>query len=143
MTPTMTDLLNGCILSLSTPPRPEDAGLFSVARIRLAAMINKLVALECADAAAIRLWENATLRALIAETGSPHGLPPDDAGTADGDCSLPALDAANAGLRLRLIRLHEAAEQAGDTALDRKILSLYREMARRRELHLPPIKPVT
>ena len=48
MTPTVTDLLNGCILTLATPPRPEDAGLFAGARIRLAAMMNKLVALACA-----------------------------------------------------------------------------------------------
>jgi hypothetical protein len=143
VTPTMVDLLNGCVLSLATPPRPEDAGLFSAARNRLAAMINKLVALECADAAAIRLWENAALRALIAQAGSRHGLQPDDSGTADEDYSLPALDAANARLRRQLIRLHEAAEQAGDAALDRKILNLYREMARRRELDLPPVKPMT
>jgi hypothetical protein len=143
MTPTMTDLLNGCILSLATPPRPEDAGPFAVARFRLAAMINKLVALEYADAAAIRLWENDALRALIAEYGSRYGVQPDDGGPADRDYSLPALDASNARLRLWVIRLHEAVERAGDAALDRKILDLYREMARRRELHLPPFKPIT
>jgi len=143
MTPTMIGLLNGSIRSLTTPPRPEDTGLFSAARHRLAAMINKLVALECADAAAIRLWENAALRALIAQAGSRHGVQADDPGTADEDYSLHALDTTNARLRRQLIRLHETAEQAGDTALDREILSLYREMARRRELDLPPVKPMT
>lgn len=141
MTPTMTDLLSGCILTLATPPRPEDAGLFSAARLRLAAMVNKLVALECADAAAIRVWENAALRCLLAEAGSRHALPADDVQTTDGDYSLAALDAANAGLRRRAIRLHEAAELAGDAELDRKFLALYCEMARRRELPLPPVKP--
>jgi hypothetical protein len=37
-----------------------------------------------------------------------------------------------------VIHLHETAEAAGDTATDRKILALYREMAARRTLHLPP-----
>jgi len=142
MTPTMVELLNGCILTLMTPPRPEDTGPFSAARIRLAALVNRLVALECADAAAVRVWENAALRALIAEAGPGHGMSPGDAAeTTDGDYSLAALDAANARLRRLVIRLHEAAEQARDSELDRKILELYCEMARRRELHLAPVKP--
>jgi hypothetical protein len=143
MTPTVTDLLNGCILTLATPPRPEDAGLFAGARIRLAAMMNKLVALECADGAAVRVWENAALRATIAAAGPKHGIPASRLEeTVDGDYSLSALDSANAKLRRMLIRLHEAAELAGDTELDREILKLYREIARRRELHLPPVKPI-
>jgi hypothetical protein len=60
----------------------------------------------------------------------------------DGDFSLATLDATNAGLRRLLIRLHEAAELSHDVALDRNILKLYRDMARWRELDLPPVKPV-
>ena len=143
MTPTVTELLNGCMLTLMTPPRAEDAGLFSAARFRLTALVNRLVALESADGAAVRVWENAALRALIAEAGPRHGVSPGDAAeTADGDYSLAVLDAANARLRRLVIRLHEAAEQADDTELDRKILRLYCEMAKRRELHLAPVKPV-
>ena len=141
MTPTVPELLNGCMLTLMTPPRPEDAGLFSAARFRLIALVNKLVALESADGAAVRVWENAALRALIAAAGPRHGVVFGDAAeTADGDYSLAVLDAANARLRRLVIRLHEAAEQAGDTELDRRILKLYGEMARRRELHLAPVK---
>jgi hypothetical protein len=144
MTPTVTELLNGCILTLMTSPRPEDAGLFSAARIRLIALVNRLVALESADGAAVRVWENTALRALIAAAGPRHGvLPGDAAETADGDYSLAVLDAANARLRRLVIRLHEAAEQADDIELDRKILRLYGEMARRRELHLAPVQPAT
>ena len=144
MTPTVTDLLNGCVLTLATPPRPEDAGVFAAARIRLTALMNKLVALECAGGAAVRVWENAALRALIAEAGPRHGVVPVDAAeTSDGDYSLGALDAVNATLRRLLIRLHEAAELACDTELERKVLKLYREIAQRRELHLPPVKPAT
>jgi hypothetical protein len=143
MTPTVTDLLNGCIQTLARPPRPEEAGLFAGARIRLAAMMNRLIALECADGAAVRVWENTALRALIAATGPKHGVPASELEeTADGDYSLGSLDTANAKLRRLLIRLHEAAELSGDTELDRQILKLYREIARRRELHLPPVKPI-
>ena len=143
MTPTMTELLNGCILTLMTPPRPEDSGMFAAARIRLTALVNRLVALECADGTALRVWENAALRALIAEAGARYDVSLDDAAdTSDGDYSLAVLDAANAKLRRLVIRLHEAAEQAGDTALDRRILKLCGEMARRRELYLAPVKPV-
>lgn len=143
MTPTVTDLLNGCIQTLATPPRPEEAGLFAGARIRLAAMMNRLIALECADGAAVRVWENTALRALIAATGPKHGVPASELDeTSDGDYSLGSLDTANAKLRRLLIRLHEAAELSGDTELDRQILKLYREIARRRELHLPPVKPI-
>jgi hypothetical protein len=141
MTPTVPELLDGCMLTLMTPTRAEDAGLFSAARLRLIAMVNKLVALEGADGAAARVCENAALRALIAEAGPGHGvLLGDTAETADGDYSLVALDAANARLRRLVIRLHEAAETAGDSELDRRILKLYGEMARRRELHLAPVK---
>lgn len=143
MTPTVMDLLNGCIQTLATPPRPEEAGLFAGARIRLAAMMNRLIALECADGAAVRVWENTALRALIAATGPKHGVPASELDeTYDGDYSLGSLDTANAKLRRLLIRLHEAAELSGDTELDRQILKLYREIARRRELHLPPVKPI-
>jgi hypothetical protein len=142
MTPTAQDLLNACIMTLATPPRSEDAGVFAAARIRLVALTNKLVAMETVDAAAVRVRENAALRAILMEAGPAHGVP---AGEMPGDCnySLAALDAANAALRRLLIRLHEAAEQAGDRALDRRILKLYRDMARWRELVLPPVKPAS
>jgi len=142
MTPTAQHLLNACIMTLATPPRPEDAGVFAAARIRLVALTNRLVAMETLDDAAVRVRENAALRALLAEAGPVHGIAAADLGD-DGDYSLAALDAVNAGLRRLLIRLHEATELAGDAALDRKILKLYREMARGRELVLPPVKPAS
>lgn len=140
MTPTAQDLLNACIMTLATPPRPEDAGMFAAARLRLVALTNKLAALEAANAAAIRVRENAALRAIVAEAGPAHGIAADKL-PGDGDYSIATLDTVNAALRRLLIRLHEAAEQASDRALDRKILKLYRDMAGWRELHLPPVKP--
>jgi hypothetical protein len=142
MTPTAQDLLNACITTLATPARPEDAGVFAAARIRLVALTNKLAAMETVDAAGVRMRENAALRAILTAAGPAHAIPtggmPDD-----GDYSLANLDAANATLRRLLIRLHEAAELAGDHALDRRILKLYRDMARWRELTLPPVKPAS
>jgi hypothetical protein len=142
MTPTAQDLLNACIMTLATPPRPEDAGMFAAARLRLVALTNKLAAMEAADAAAIRVRENAALRAILAEAGPAHGIAADEL-PGDGDYSIATLDAANAALRRLLMRLHEAAEQTGDRALDRRILKLYRDMAGWRELHLPPVKPAS
>src|SRR5262245_38246918 len=49
MTLTAQDLLNACIMTLAAPPRPEDAGLFAAARLRLVALTNKLAAMEAAD----------------------------------------------------------------------------------------------
>jgi len=142
MTPTAMDLLNGCIQTLAAPPRPEDAGVFLTARMRTVALINRLVALECASGSAVRVAENAAIRSLLAEAGSAHvALSRTAAAVSDGDYSTEALDAANARLRRLLIALHEAVELAGDKALDRKIIKLYREIAERRELKLPPAKP--
>ena len=142
MTPTVVELLNSCIITLVTPQQPEDAASFAAASVRLAAMVNKLAILECADAASVRIWENAVLRSLISEVGPRYGVQPDESEhTADGDFSLGRLDAANARLRLLLVDLHEAVELAQDAGLDRRILSLYREVARRRELQLPPTRP--
>jgi hypothetical protein len=142
MTPTASDLLNGCILTLTATPRPEDAGLFATARLRTVAIINRLVAIESAQGTAVRVWENAALRSLFAEVATKYPAVSGASDIADGDFSLKALDAANAKLRQFAIQLHEAAELAGDATLDRRILKLYREIARRRELNLPPVKPV-
>ena len=141
MTPTAVDLLNGCIRTLASPPRPEDAGMFAVARLRTVALINRLAAVEAAEGTAARVWENAALRSLLTEASAKYPALSRASDIGDADFSLEALDAANARLRRLLIGLHEAAEAAGDVALDQTILALYREIARRRELNLPPIRP--
>lgn len=145
MTPTAPELLAGCAAALARPLRQEEAGLFGAARQLTAATINGLVAQECADGAAVRVWENAALRACLAEAAPAYGAAfADAAAIGDGDLSLAALDAANARLRRLLIQLHEAVEAAGDRSTDRKILRLYCEMARQRELKLPVAgKPAT
>jgi hypothetical protein len=137
MTPTAPELLYGCAAALATPPAPEEMGAFFAGKIVVVALLAGFAAQECATGSAVRVWENGVLRALLADAAGRYDDAPaaDEAG--DGDYSLAALDTANAELRRRLIRLHAAAEAAGDDALDRRILALYREMAARRMLHLP------
>jgi hypothetical protein len=128
MTPTAPELLMGCVAALSTPPAEEDGIVYATGKIGLVAILDFFCAQECASGIAVRASENAALRSVL---GSRSNID-------DGDLSLAAMDAANAELRRRVIHLHETAEAAGDTATDRKILALYREMAARRTLHLPP-----
>jgi len=135
MTPTAPELLNGCVAALSTPPSAEEAGAFATGKVAIAAMLDALAAQECATGSAARVWENAAIRAVLADAAARYHTAAEDLG--DGDYSLAALDSANAELRRRLIRLHEAVEAAHDTTLDRRILALYREMAAHRMLHLP------
>lgn len=142
MTPTAADLLAGCIKALAAPIAAEDAGLFMTARTRTVMLLNRLVALECAQGAAVRIAENAAIRTLIAQAGPRYvAIAEALAATSDGDYAIASLDTANAKLRRLLIDLHEAAETAGDRDLDLKILKLYRNIAERRELALPPVKP--
>jgi hypothetical protein len=90
----------------------------------------------------VRIAENAAIRSLLAQAGSRYALLAEvAAATSDGDCGIETLDAANAKLRRLLIELHAAVERDRDRELDLKILTLYREMAERRELPLPPVKP--
>jgi len=143
MTPTIPELLGACAAALSKPVRAEEAGAFADARLPTVATINMLVAQECATSVAVRLWENAALRTMLMQAATAYGTVYGEAAAIDdGELSLLALDEANFRLRRLLIRLHEAAEAAVDEAMDRKILALYREMAERRILTLPP-KPVT
>jgi hypothetical protein len=144
MTPTAPELLAGCAAALSAVPSAEDAGLFTATRLRTVATINVLVAQECAFGSAVRVSENGALRSLLVAAAAKYGAAFAEAGSIDdGDLSLAALDGANAKLRRLLIRLHEAVEAASDHTLDRTILALYREMARRRELKLPGEKAAT
>jgi hypothetical protein len=144
MTPTVPELLVGCAAALSAPIQAEHVGAYLAARSRTVATINVLVAQECATGTAARVWENAALRAMLTDAAPAYGAEFGEASAlGDGDLSFATLDDANARLRRLLIRLHEAVEAAADDKLDRRILALYREMARRRQLRLPGEKPAS
>jgi hypothetical protein len=142
MTPTAPELLYGCVAALAKPPAPEEMGAFFAGTLAVAAMLDAFAAQECDTGAAVRVWENGVLRSLLTDAAARYdrmlnGALARASELGDGDYSLAALDAANAGLRRRLIQLHDAAEATGDVALDHRILALYREMAARRMLNLP------
>lgn len=141
MSPALPEILTGIAVALAEPPAPEAAGEFAQGRIGVLAMLSLLAAQEADWGPAADVWENATIRALCRERAEADdalsATLSEAAATADGDGGLTALAAANATLRRALTALHAAAEGRGDTALDRRILALYREMAARRMLHLP------
>ena len=119
MTPTTADILAGNARVIAALAASEAGPDYAAARLGIVAMLGLLAAQEAATGAAVRVAENAAIRALLGETG------------ADGDLTIPALDAENARLRRRLIAHHEAADD------DAAILALYRRMAEARLLALP------
>lgn len=127
MSPSLPDILDGQAIALSTPQPPEAGGDYMAGRIGILGMLAMLAAQEAERGFAASLWENDAVREILCEPS-----------TAEIEPGLTALTAENARLRRRLIALHEAAETRGDGDLDRRILRLYREMARRRRLDLPP-----
>jgi hypothetical protein len=129
MTPTLPDILTGQAVALMTPLPPEAGGDYFAGRMGMLAMLASLAAQEAERGLAARVWENGAIRTLLAKAG----VAPE---TADQNLAWSALDAANAELRRALIRVHEAAEDRGDRALQIEILDLYRKMAAARRLEL-------
>ncbi|HEV2364996.1 MAG TPA: hypothetical protein VGS12_12455 [Caulobacteraceae bacterium] len=135
MTPRLADILRGCAVALSAP-LPDEAGPeYAAGRQSIVGLLLTLAAQEAEHGAAAAHFENAAIAALIAEWGPRLGLQVEAAG-ADGDLTLTGLEAANARLRRSLTALHEAAEAAGERALERRILELYRDMAKARRLEV-------
>lgn len=123
MTPTVADILAGNARVIATLAQTEGGADYTGAKLGVVAMLGILAAQEAATGAAARVAENAAIRALLGEDGG------------DEDLAIPALDAANAALRRKLIAHHEALAAAGED--DREVLALYRRMAALRLLHLP------
>ena len=138
MTPSVRDVLQGVAIALSTPPSPDAGVAFDASRTGLAASLAMMAAAEGERAAAAAIAENADVRALFAAASAhdPDGELAAAARQTDTDLSVPALDAANAGLRRRLIALHERVEVANDADFERKIVALYVRMAEGRRLAL-------
>ncbi len=142
MTPALPDLLLGQTVAITAPQPPEAGPDYAAGRFGLNATISLLAVQEAERGPAARLWENGALRALFAEAAEAC----DDtlagelrrlAAGHDEDMSWSGLDRVNADLRRALIRLHVAVEDRADSALDRRILSLYQAMAKARRLELP------
>lgn len=140
MTPSVPEILRGCVIALASPAPPESAGDFAAGRVGLASTLLMMCAQEADRCVAAAIAENADMRALFATAGAHDpaldGRLAQAAGEIDTDLTITGLDAANARLRRLLIALHEAVEAAGDAALDRRIIELYGRMARGRRLEL-------
>jgi hypothetical protein len=132
MTPSLPDIMLGHVAALSASTPPEASGDYLVGRLGLVAMMSMLASQEAERGIDTRVWENRAMRDLLARGAAPADCPP------AADLTWSALDRENATLRLALIGVHVAAEEAGDAALDVEILRLYKEMAERRRLDLPP-----
>jgi hypothetical protein len=130
MTPALPDILVGQAAALATPLPPEAQGEYLAGRIGLMAMLAGLAAQEADRGPAARVWENQAIAALIAKAAGG------EAAAGKNDLTWRGLDAENARLRRRLIELHEAAETAGNAALQSEILQLYVDMAAARRLTL-------
>jgi hypothetical protein len=136
MTPTLTDLMVGQAVAIATPQPPEAGGDYMASRLGMIAMLATLAAQEAERGPAARVWENASIQALLDTARAAYG-DLDRASGGVGDYSWSGLDRRNAALRRALIALHEAAESRGDETMQREILTLYVAMAEARRLVLP------
>lgn len=125
MTPTLPQVLRGAFLALAAPADGDAGPGWAAARAGAAALLVFLAQQEAVAAEAAERAENAAMRALLEEGGC---APPPE----------PDRSAENDALRRALIGFHAAAEARGDRAADARVLALYRAMAGRRLLHLPP-----
>ncbi len=94
------------------------------------ALLLRFAAREYERGAEIRVAENESIRAVLAEL-APLGAAPREESLA-----ISALDAVNAELRRLLIALHVHAEETGDGAAQKRIWRLLKEMAARRAVAL-------
>ncbi len=141
MTPTLGDILIGCVVALNMPQPPEAGPEYAAGRAAIVMGLLSLAGQEAERGAGAVAWENAALRDLFqkaapAYDGDVEGNLSRQAAQVDADLSLSALAAANAELRRTLIALHQAVEARADDALDREILSLYRQVAHAHRLEL-------
>jgi hypothetical protein len=139
MTPTVRDVLQGCVVALSRPVPPEAGPDYAASRVGIVSMLTMMAAQEAEQCAGAAIKENADIRAVFADAASAYdaalaGRLSAAAREVDMDLGVPALDAANARLRGLLIELHEKVEAAVDAATDAKILALYVRMAAGRRM---------
>jgi hypothetical protein len=149
MKPEADQILNFSAMKIIADFAPALGTQYGQGMAQVVAVLLMMAAQEYDRAADIRLAENEDMRGLFRELAPRicdtdlRGELEKVAATRDTSLRISALNDSNAMLRRLLIRLHEAAEQASDRALDRRILKLYRDMAGWRELHLPPVKPAS
>ena len=141
MTPSVRDVLAGVAVALARPLSPDVGPEYAAGRFGMISTLVMLAAQQAETAAGAAIAENADMRAIFASAAGAYdaglgGRLAKAAAETDTDLSVPALDAANAGLRRLLIELHQAVEAADDAASDEQITALYVRMAAVRRLEL-------
>ena len=124
MTPTTAHILAGNARVIAGLAGEESGPEYIAAKLGVVAMLSVLAGQEAANGTAVRAAENAEIAAVLGEE------------VAAADLTIAGLDAVNAGLRRKLTAYHVAVEH--DPERDRAVLALYRRMAERRMLVLPP-----
>ncbi len=137
---TLETLLHGVAATLRERIAPAIDDSFASEMARLAAALLTISANAVDDAAAVRVWENAAMRALFADARSAVGADlagrlAEAARSTDPGLKISELDRENGRLRLLLVELHMAAE-AGEgesaQALDARVWQLLRDTEERR-----------
>lgn len=139
MTPTVRDVLQGCVVALGGPTPPEAGPDYAAGRIGMVGTLTMLAAQQAERAAADAIAENAAIRGVFREAAAYAALDGRLSAAAvevDTDLRTPSLDAANATLRRLLTELHTKVEAAKDAETDGKILALYVRMAAIRRMGL-------
>lgn len=144
MSLTLEVVLHGVAATLRDRIAPALDDSFASEAARLAAMLITISANAVDDAAAVRVWENAALRALFGDAQDMVG--PNMAGdlgdrlaqavhSSDPGLRISELDEENNRLRTLLVELHEAVETMegeGARAVDARIWQILRETVTRR-----------
>jgi hypothetical protein len=137
---TTETVLHGVAHSLRDQIAPAIDDAFAAEVARLAAMLLTISANAVDDAAAVRSWENAALRAVFADA---HSLMDGDLAQRLGEASrstdpglkISELDRETGRLRILLVELHAAVEVENGQearALDARIWRLLRDVEERR-----------
>lgn len=138
---TTQSLLEGMAEALDERIRPMIADPFTADAARMAASVVRIAARSCDDAAAIRVEENARIRALLAQGAALVDQPvlaaslAEAAAGKDPGYRISELDRENGMLRRNLIALHAWLEDSGSAVASELHAEIWRalrdcEMAR-------------
>jgi len=142
MKPTPDLVLNHAFAKVAMEMGPALPAGYGQGSATLTGVLLLMVAQEFNRAADIRAKENAAMRALFAQAGATVGGDLGArlraaAGGLDADLNVATLDRANGELKSLLIALHTLAEEAGERALELKILKFLSEASAARQVFLP------
>ena len=142
MKPTPDLVLNHSFAKIAMEMGPALPAGYGQGSATITGVLLLMVAQEFNRAADIRAKENATMRALFADAAKGVGAAlaaklRAAAESTDSDLNVATLERSNGELKTVLIELQMQAEQAGDRALELRILKFLSEAAAARQVFLP------